>query len=142
MWWVTAYKLSALRPFELWSQMWYRLCDVYQSWKPLEYYYRSVCSVQLWWEINLQILQLECFLSDSFEQMLFDCFYKAVFFLEENCFTVIIIVVNKIIIIIIMEKNPAEKIPQSTKTLNQITQFPTPLESKLFMFCTVVFNQN
>lgn len=71
--------------------MWCSLCDIYQSWKPLEYDYRSVCCVQLWWEINWQILQLECFLSDSFEQTFLVCFYKAVFFIEENCFTVIII---------------------------------------------------
>lgn len=71
----------------------------------------------------MKILKLECFLSDSFEQILFDCFYKAVFFLEEHCFT---------LIIIRKKKNPSKKIPQSLKTLNQETQFPIPLESKLF----------
>lgn len=120
--------------------MWCQLCDIYQSWKTLESDDQSVCSVQLWWEINMKILKLECFLSDSFEQVLFDCFYKAVFFPEENHFT----------LIIRKEKKSIQKIPQSPKTLNQETQFPTPLESKLFrphifiktiMFCMVVFNQ-
>lgn len=79
------------------------------------------------------MLKLECFLSDSFEQTLFGCFYKAVFFLEENCFTLMIIKKKKKI---------HQKIHQSPKTLNQKTQFATPLEYKLFMFCMVVFNEN
>lgn len=106
MWWAAAYKLCSEAIWELCSQTWCRLCGIYQSWKPLESDYSSVCSVQLWWEINLQISKLKV-LSHRFFWTDILCFYKVVFFLEENCFTLIIIIEK--------EENPSKKYPNPQK---------------------------